>query len=124
MQPFWLVRRLTEAGLKTYKEKNKAAKFNTKLIHEEFQEMSMGSWQEQSLSLVYKVTVPILTNSCALKAGDELILQKLEQKSDKPKFDTWRTDLKLREQEQAAAGKAKAKAKSKGTATTLDVLNI
>ena len=86
--------------------------------------MSMGSWQEQSLSLVYKVTVPMLTNSYALKAGDELILQKLEQKLDKPQFQNWRTDLKLREQEQAAAGKAKAKAMAKGNGTTLDVLNI
>ena len=124
MQPFWLVRRLTEAGLKSYTSQNKAAKFNMKLIPEEFQEMSMGSWQEQSLSLVYKVTVPMLTNSYALKAGDELILQKLEQKLDKPQFQNWRSELKVREQEQAAAGKAKAKAKAKGNGTTLDVLNI
>ena len=34
MQPFWLVRRLTEAGLKSYTSQNKAAKFNTKLIQE------------------------------------------------------------------------------------------
>ena len=78
--------------------------------------MSVGSWQEHSLSLVYKVTVPLLTNNCALKAGDELILQKAEQKSDtKQKHDTWRTDIKIREQEGNAAGKAKAKAKAKAS---------
>ena len=117
MQPFWLVRRLNESGLKAYKDKSHPqAKFNTKLIYEDFQDMCVGSWQEHSLSLVYKVTVPLLTNNCALKAGDELILQKAEQKSDtKQKHDTWRTDIKIREQEGNAAGKAKARAKAKAS---------
>ena len=124
MQPFWLVRRLNESGLKAYKDKSHPqAKFNMKLIYEDFQDMCVGSWQEHSLSLVYKVTVPLVTNNCALKAGDELILQKAEQKSDtKQKHDTWRTDIKIREQEGNAAGKAKAKAKA--TAKASGILDI
>ena len=64
--------------------------------------------------MVYKVTVPILTNSCDLKAGDELILRKSEAKApSKVKVDDWRTDIKTREQEEAKAQEAKSKGKAK-----------
>ena len=65
--------------------------------------------------MVYKVTLPLITNSCLIKKGEELILRKAEQKDDKSKIATWRTDIKTRAAESAAKAKAKAQAKSKGS---------
>ena len=88
--------------------------------------MGMGSWQDESLSLVYKVTVPLMTNTVALNAGDELILRKAEAKSvEKEKYDDWRTAIKVRAQATAKAqAKATSKAKAKAAAGELDVLDI
>ena len=117
MQPFWLVRRLTDSALKALKEKgkDKRLKFNATITEQEFQSMCMGAWHDESVSLVYKVVVPVLTNTVSLQVNDELILQKAESKEPESKARTedWKTSIARREQEtRATAAKAKAKAKA------------
>ncbi len=57
----------------------------------------------------------MLTNTCALKVGDELILRKAEQKApDKESTEDWKTSIAKREQEHKATAATKAKAKAKG----------
>ena len=120
MQPFWMMRRLAEQGLRNENEKKKSSqklKFNVTLIEEDFQNMCIGTWKNEPVSMVYKVTVPVLTNSCALKAGDELILRKSEVKTlPREKYDDWRTDMRTRDKKVEANIKADAKAKGKANA--------
>ena len=90
MQPFWLVRRLTDSALKALKEKEKDKRlnFNATITEQEFQSMCMGAWHDESVSLVYKVVVPVLTNTVSLQVNDELILQKAEPKEQEGKART------------------------------------
>ncbi len=76
MQPFWLVQRLTVSSLK--KEQENGATLNFNLEFKEGVSGHMGSWHDESMSLVYKVSVPVLTNTCKIQRGEELVLKKDE----------------------------------------------
>lgn len=113
LHPFWAVRRLSRDD----KQKTASTTFNTETAEKDFNVVTVGQIGEDSISITLTVTVPMLTNSVALKKGDELFMETTAKMAAKRKITTWK-------EESAAHAKAKAKPQAKPKAKSSNALAI
>ena len=108
MHPFWAVERLTED------DRRKALKgaFNLACEDKEFAAVSVDALGENSIASTFAVVVPIMTNTVAVKKGEELILENTFRKETKRKDGSWKTDLAKAEKARKARAKANTAARS------------
>ena len=76
----------------------------------------MGALGKDSIAITFVVVVPIMTNTVAVKKGEELYLETTARKETKRKEGSWKTDVAKADQ----APKARAKAKT--AASSLEVV--
>ncbi len=109
---FWVVGRLPEG-----KDKNKV--FNMGLTNKVFCVVTVGHIRGDSVAMTTEVTVPMMTNTKSVKAGDELLIEiAASNPKGKRKAESWKDDV-------ARAAKAKAKPmKSPGKKGSGDLLDV
>ena len=119
---YWLLRRMTE---KTLKQKNLEAskvserlKFNCDVVETEVGVSVNGDLMNAPGHLVWRVTMPMITNTQKIAKGAELLIQVTaikKEKNEEPAFRTAFDDLKRakgNDKENADNGKAAKKAKT------------
>ncbi len=99
MHPSWAVARLSESELR---KKNSASGgnqvFNMGLVPKQFNVVTVGTINDQSVACTVAVTVPILTNTRNVRAGEELIMRATcKEKDQKRKPQTWKDDVAKQE---------------------------
>ena len=103
---------MTAAGQK----KSSKGPFNTGCEDKEFAAVSVGALGRDSIAITFAVVVPIMTNTVAVKKGEELYLETTARKETKRKEGSWKTDVAKAEQA------PKARAKVKTAASSLEVV--
>jgi hypothetical protein len=117
LHPFWAIKRLSRDALQQLLHKNRAARmsaeFNMEYVERDFNVVTVGQITGDSVSITLTVSVPMLTNTSALKAGDEVLAEVAAKNKcvAKRKDTTWKDDRR-------SAGIAKAKAAKTSTAAS------
>jgi hypothetical protein len=94
LHPYWAVRRATAAQLKHEEAKgNASAKFNCVTIEKQFSTVCVGAFGGESVSATAMVSVPLITNDKAIKAGDELVIEVREKAIEGKRKETWKDDV-------------------------------
>ena len=122
LHPFWAIKRLSRDALQQLLHKNRAARmsaeFNMEYVERDFNVVTVGQITGDSTSITLTVSVPMLTNTSALQAGDEVLAEvAAKNKCAKRKDTDWKDDRRSAEIAKAKAAKtsaeiAKAKAKA------------
>ena len=104
LHPFWAVQRLTanELSKRNFDAKSNH-EFNVALKEKQFNVVTVGALAGQSVTETMTVTVPIMTNICAMEPGTELHMEVAPRPAvgSKRKPATWKDDV-------ASAAKVKA----------------
>lgn len=113
LYPFWAVSRVTDVEMKKLQSvaETSASRFNMEYDGKEFAAVAVG---DENLTL--HVSVPVMTNSVALRAGERLFLLLPKPPEKKRAAETWKTDAKKAKLDKDGSEKAgpKAKPKAKG----------
>ena len=113
LYPWWAVTRLSPEEMHKLKASSKEtmdSRFNMQVEPQEFAAVAVGQ-----KNLVLHVTVPVLTNSVALRKGERLFLQHVAKAADKKRpAETWKTDAKKPKRGKEPAEKRPPKATAKG----------
>jgi hypothetical protein len=93
MNPFWAVRRLTEAQLAQEPAAPDITGFNVELSSQEFTQVTVGCVKKESTSSTWTISLPLMSNSAEIKQGVELVLRHVPTSKSKPeKTRTWKSD--------------------------------
>ena len=97
MNPFWAVRRMTDAQLAQEPKVPTIKGFNVQLSNKEFSQVVVGTMLDDIVSTTWTVTVPVLSNEDHISQGDELILrhEPIKKKEPKAKSRNWETDIQV-----------------------------
>ena len=98
------------------RKKLSKAPFNMGCEDKEFAAVSVGALGTDSIAITFTVVVPIMTNTVAVKQGEELYLEATAKKETKRKEGSWKTDVTK------AAQAPKARAKAKTATSSLEVV--
>ena len=92
MNPFWAVRRLTENRLRAEPcaPGQLPCRFNCEIVNKSISVMTIMTLAGETRNVLRVFQMPFLTNSHDLEAGEELILQVVEQVAPPKKARTWR----------------------------------
>ena len=110
MHPCWALRRLS---VDNAKKEGKC--INCVFTEKTFTCVSIGAAGEGSVSMTVSVSVPVVTNSMPIKAGEELILELVSKKPAEKRSETWKDDVKK------STKKAKAAPSTSSAHKTLEV---
>ena len=125
MHPFWAVRRVDDDQLQVERQSQQKDKallegilplFNAVFIEKEFSCVAVGAFGEKSLSVPYKVTVPMITNSCSVPKGSELLLHipKMSTKKKDANVDWKKQQRELAQERQKEEKKARDSKRRRG----------
>jgi hypothetical protein len=92
MDPYWVVSRWTIAELRKWQtvDPTSTVRFNMDVAHVQRMALSVSC---SSHAIAHSVIVPILTNTVALRKGDQLRLEVVPKAvTKKRKFSYWKTD--------------------------------
>ena len=119
MHPFWAVERLTEDERRKAMKGAMKGAFNLTCQDKEFAAVSVGVLGGNSIARTFSVVIPIMSNTIAVKEGEELRLESLSRKEPKRKDGSWKTDVAKAEKAPKARAKAKTAANSLEVATEI-----
>jgi len=119
MHPFWLIPRMTEKDLKVRNEDAAGTRgvaqaqgtFNLELDTLQLGVTAMGCLMFKKTNIAWSVKVPIITNSNAIKKGEELILRVAPppKKDKEPIVETWKNGAKRSAPAEGTVGPKKQK---------------
>ena len=120
MHPFWLIPRCTEKDLRLRNEDltgTQEATFNVELDSIQVGVVTTGCLMSQRTNIAWVVTVPIITNSQAIRKGEELFIKVTPppKKEKEQVVETWKAAVKRSTKSEEGSGNPK---KQKGTDKT------
>ena len=121
MHPFWLIPRCTEKDLRLRNEDltgTQEATFNVELDSIQVGVVTTGCLMSQRTNIAWVVTVPIITNTQAIRKGEELFIKVAPppKKEKEQVVETWKAAAKRSTKSEEGNGNPK---KQKGTDKTI-----
>ena len=113
LHPFWVVERLTEDERRKAMTGAMKGAFNLTCQDKEFAAVSVGVLGGNSIARTFTVVIPVMTNTIAVKEGEELRLENTCRNEPKRKDGSWKTDVAKAEKSPKPRANAKTAASSR-----------